>query len=93
MIRNELIELNSNNHFYVSGSSPVLIKWDKHEHESLYSLGTVYFNSAYYIADSIICSNRDNIKLDMWFLPCIYLFRQSLELKIKALVARITEHK
>lgn len=93
MFKREIIELNVQEHFYDTGRLPVLIRWSSSEHASLYSLGSAYFKSAYYIAENIITGTRDNIKFDMWFLPCMYLFRQSLELTIKALAAKITEHK
>lgn len=73
MLRDEIIESNSNAHFYDTGNSPISIQWEPTEHASLFFLGSAYFNSACDIAENIINSERDNIKLDMWFLPCIFL--------------------
>ena len=38
-------------------------------------------------------SGHDNIKSDMWFFPSMYLFRQGMELGIKALICALISNK
>ncbi len=64
------------------------IKWSKNYYEDLINLSKEYFNSAYIIATEI-CSDKynSNVKFDMWSLPSLYLFRQSIELLLKGGIA------
>ena len=43
--------------------------------------------------EKIVDSGHDNIKSDMWFLPSMYLFRQGMELGIKALICDVVANK
>ncbi|EES49259.1 hypothetical protein NE172_06905 [Clostridium botulinum] len=65
------------------------IKWSKNNTKDYWQLADNYFNCAYEICKEVVESGHDNVKSDMWFLPSIYMFRQSIELAIKALICRI----
>lgn len=82
--------IRENHSFFDINNNPIQIKWkgkNKIE-EDLFDLGEAYFYSAYEVFDEILDKTHDNVKLDMWFIPGVYMFRQSLELIIKALVAK-----
>ncbi|ABS39522.1 hypothetical protein [Clostridium botulinum] len=71
----------------------VNVKWSK-DHEKDYSeLADVYFQCAYIICREVVDSGHNNVKSDMWFLPSVYMFRQSMELAIKALICRTINSK
>lgn len=65
----------------------VNIKWSKNTKEDFANLAQNYFDCGYYLAKNIV-QKKDNVKSDMWFLPCIYLLRHSLELILKSLVCK-----
>lgn len=66
----------------------VKIKWSKEPEKDYSELADNYFKCAYKICNEVVQSGHDNIKSDMWFLPSVYMFRQSIELGIKALICR-----
>ena len=66
----------------------VHIKWSKKIEEDYAKLADNYFKCGYKAYMSIVESDINNIKYDMWILPSIYMLRQSIELFIKALVYR-----
>lgn len=83
-------ELKEGNSFYDKFGETIKIKWKGKQHKEidLYNLSEAYFFCAYEIVEEITENVHDNVKLDMWFLPGVYLFRQSLELMLKALLAK-----
>lgn len=66
----------------------VEIKWSKNIEKDYEELSDKYFICAYKVCKEIVDSGHNNVKSDMWFLPSIYMFRQSFELGIKALICR-----
>jgi len=69
------------------------IAWSKNVSEDFLKLATDYFESGYLTLKEIIDNERhDNVKYDMWFLPAVYLLRQSLELVLKSGLAREIKH-
>jgi hypothetical protein len=70
------------------------INWSKNISLDLLELSQHYFDSAMEICREIVYdSKNDNIKYDMWFLPCVYLFRHSIELLLKAGLSKETKFK
>lgn len=76
------------NHEYI-----VEIKWSKKPFEDYKRLAKEYAQIGYLIFKEVIESSHDNVKSDMWFLPGIYLMRQSIELGLKALICRVCDRK
>ena len=66
----------------------VNIKWSKNFEKDYEELADKYFICAYKVCKEIVDSGHNNVKSDMWFLPSVYMFRQSFELGIKALICR-----
>lgn len=85
----------SSSFYYVKNElHKIEIKWSKNICNDLKDLSKSYFDSAYEICLEIVENDiNDNEKYDMWFLPCVYLFRQSIELIIKAGLAQIIKSK
>lgn len=71
----------------------VKIKWSKNNEKDYSELGDSYFQCAYEICKEVVESGHNNVKSDMWFLPSVYMFRQSMELAIKALICRTVNSK
>ncbi|NKF05687.1 hypothetical protein J1C67_16525 [Clostridium gasigenes] len=67
----------------------VNIKWCKNHEKDYSKLADSYFKCAYEICKEVVDSGHNNVKSDMWFLPSVYMFRQGMELAIKALICRI----
>ena len=67
------------------------IKWQRKPFEDYKLLAQDYAKCGYALFAEIIQSGHDNEKSDMWFLPSIYLMRQSLELGLKALHCRVQQ--
>ena len=63
----------------------VHIKWSRNLKNDYQRLTENFFICGYKICEKIVDSGHDNIKSDMWFLSSMYLFRQGMELGIKAL--------
>ena len=84
-----------NHSFYDIKNNPICIKWKGKSKikEDLFDLSEAYFECACDIFEEILEKADDNIKLDMWFIPGVYMFRQSLELIIKALLAKKIQKK
>lgn len=79
--------ISENSSFYdiINETNNIKISWSKNIFNDQLNLSRYYFDSAYEICKEILDDNiNDNVKYDMWFLPCVYLFRQSIELLIKA---------
>ena len=66
----------------------VVITWKRKYDEDLYQMSKDFFSCAYRVTEDIVQEVHNIVKYDMWFLPCVYMFRQSIELILKALVAR-----
>lgn len=64
------------------------ISWKRKYDEDLYQMSKEFLLCAYYATDDIAKEEHNNAKYDMWFLACVYMFRQSLELILKSLVFR-----
>lgn len=69
------------------------IQWSKKVKDDLIKLSQHYFYSGYKICSEIVEGRNNNEKNDMWFLPCVYLLRHSIELLIKAGLAKEINHK
>ena len=65
------------------------IKWSRNLKSDYQRLSENFFICGYKICEKIVDSGHDNIKSDMWFLPSMYLFRQGMELGIKALICDV----
>ena len=87
--------IKDNHSFYDIKNNPICIKWKGKSKikEDLFDLSEAYFECACDIFEEILEKADDNIKLDMWFIPGVYMFRQSLELIIKALLAKKIQKK
>lgn len=67
--------------------SIVRIEWSGNYAEDYNFLADCYIQCAYLVAKEI-GGKHNNRKSDMWFLPCIYMFRQGIELILKALICK-----
>ena len=67
----------------------VTVKWSHNYFEDYKILSYQFFECGNRTFDEVIEDVNDNIKSDMWFLPGIFLIRQSIELGLKALLCRI----
>lgn len=65
------------------------VTWSKNFRDDYQKMSNDFFMCGYRICKNIINNASDHIMTDMWFLPCMYLFRQSLELGLKALVCNV----
>ena len=74
--------------FYDINDSSYLVHigWSRNVKDDYWKLSKEFFESGYKVCEKIVDSGHDNIKSDMWFLPSMYLFRQGMELGIKALI-------
>lgn len=72
-------DINGNNYL-------VHIGWSKNSKKDYQKLSQEFFECGYKVCEKIVDSGHDNIKSDMWFFPTMYLFRQGMELGIKALI-------
>lgn len=70
------------------GEENHLIKWEHNEAIDLFNLSEAFFLCAYETTLDITIDD-DNEKYDNWFLPCMYMFRQSIELMLKSLIAKV----
>lgn len=66
----------------------ISIKWSKNYFEDYKRLSYDFYKCGYSTFCEVIKSEHDSIKSDMWFLPGIFLVRQSIELGLKALICR-----
>lgn len=66
----------------------ISIKWSKNYFEDYKRLSYDFYKCGYSTFCEVIKSGHDNIKSDKWFLPGIFLVRQSIELGLKALICR-----
>ena len=66
----------------------VTIQWSRNYFEDYKRLSYLFYECGYRTFAEVVESGHDNIKSDMWFLPGIFLLRQSMELGLKALVCR-----
>lgn len=79
-------DINDNNYL-------VHINWSRNVKDDYGKLSKEFFECGYKICEKIVDSGHDNIKSDMWFLPSMYLFRQGMELGVKALICDTTSSK
>lgn len=88
----EFILPKENHSFYDIGDANCVIhiRWSKNCETDYSELADNYFKCAYEICKEVVGSGHNNIKSDMWFLPSVYMFRQSMELAIKSLIFRTT---
>lgn len=71
----------------------VNIQWSKRPFSDYMKLSEQYAHCGYCVFKEIIERGHDNSKSDIWFLPSVYLLRQSIELALKALICRIYDKK
>ncbi|WP_125707445.1 hypothetical protein [Lacticaseibacillus porcinae] len=64
----------------------VFLKWKGSRIEDYLDLADAYFESAVSVANEIMHAGHDNMKDDTWFLADLFLFRQAIELIIKATI-------
>lgn len=79
-------DINDNNYL-------VHIGWSKNSKEDYQKLSKNFFECGYKICEKIVDSGHDNIKSDMWFFPTMYLFRQGMELGLKAQICGVISEK
>ena len=83
----ELWPISGKSFFDIDNQSYLVhIKWSRNLKSDYQRLSENFFICGYKICEKIVDSGHDNIKSDMWFLPSMYLFRQGMELGIKALI-------
>lgn len=83
----ELWPISGKSFFDIDNQSYLVhIKWSRNLKSDYQRLSENFFICGYKICERIVDSGHDNIKSDMWFLPSMYLFRQGMELGIKALI-------
>lgn len=78
----------ANRSFYDCNTGNQIV-WTRRYDEDLYQMSKSFLLAAYYATEEIVNEEYDNTKYDMWFLPCVYMFRQGIELILKALVFRV----
>lgn len=71
----------------------VNISWEKKPFEDYKKMAFNYYKVAICVMEHIIDSGDDNIKCDAWFMPGVFMLRQSIELGLKTLVCRIYDKK
>lgn len=82
----ELWPISGKSFFDIDNQSYLVhIKWSRNLKNNYQRLTENFFICGYKVCEKIVDSGHDNIKSDMWFLPSMYLFRQGMELGIKAL--------
>jgi HEPN domain-containing protein len=92
-MENEWIEKGSSLYDIKNEDKTVKVSWSKNYSRDLIELSEKYYKAAMVISIEITSKDgKDNIKTDMWFLPAVYLFRQSIELLVKGLIARLENH-
>lgn len=79
-------KINDNSHL-------ISIKWTRNLSGDYQKMAEEFFRCGYSIFNEVIESGHDNIKSDMWFLPGIFMLRQSIELLLKSLICRVHMHK
>ncbi len=67
----------------------VVIKWSLNPFLDYKDLSYKFYKCGFFIFKNVIESEHNNEKSDMWFLPGIFMLRQSMELGIKALLCRV----
>ena len=76
-----------NRSFYDCNKGTTII-WKRKYDEDLYQMSKAFLLCASYATEDIVKEEHNNAKYDMWFLACVYMFRQSIELILKSLVSR-----
>ena len=90
----ELWPISGKSFFDIDNQSYLVhIKWSRNLKSDYRRLSENFFICGYKICEKIVDSGHDNIKSDMWFLPSMYLFRQGMELGIKALICDVVASK
>ena len=79
-------KINDNSHL-------ISIKWTRNLSCDYQKMAEEFFRCGHSIFNEVIESGHDNIKSDMWFLPGIFMLRQSIELLLKSLICRVHMHK
>lgn len=64
----------------------IKIQWNKNDADDYVCMAESFHSSASIIITDILKNNYDNSKLDQWFFPAMYFYRQSIELVCKALI-------
>lgn len=80
--------VSKNHSFFDIGKNGTVIKWSKKPYKDYQKMAKIYFQCAYEVCEEIINNPDDNVKCDTWFFPAMYMFRQSLELMIKAMICK-----
>lgn len=72
--------------FWKIDNDPISVSWNKDYVNNYLKLADEYYQAACSIANEILQSEHSNEKNDRWFLSDIFMFRQSVELILKAKV-------
>lgn len=72
---------------------PVSITWSKCYFEDYLKLSDEYYYAGIKIVNEVIHAGHDNLKDDSWFLAGIFMFRQAIELVIKARIYSLIHNK
>lgn len=72
------------------GSNPVKVKVynNKSLDENFYKYAVQFYNAASLMMRNLSQNRDNNYMLDTWFYPLVYLYRQSLELALKACILK-----
>jgi len=71
----------------------VQINWSEVYECDYLKLAFDFFQCAHNVCKNVVDSRGNIVKSDMWFLPCVYMFRQAIELGLKALICRTSKRK
>ncbi|WP_390410473.1 hypothetical protein [Lacticaseibacillus jixiensis] len=71
----------------------IQIVWSGRHDRDYLKLADEYYHAAYRLATEVVQSGHDNVKDDMWFMATLFMFRQSLELLLKAKLYTIIKSK
>ncbi len=66
----------------------VEVKWTRNLFEDYKKLAINFYRSGILIFEEIIKDDNNYIRTDTWFLTCIFLLRQSIELALKSIIIR-----
>jgi len=88
LLDDEYIWIKENHSFSDIFKRSTTIKWTEKPYIDFKSLSVAYFECARKICEEILENPDDNSKCDTWFFPAVYMFRQSLELLLKALICK-----
>lgn len=93
VLGDEFIWIKENHSFFDVLKKSITIKWTEKPYVDFKNLSVAYFECARKVCEEILDHPDDNAKCDTWFFPAVYMFRQSLELLLKALVCKEIKRK